>query len=244
MRYSLLLIVLFFVACSPTYTAQELVDKSIEYSGLNNLKKSTVTFDFRDKSYEAVRNNGSFVLNRTFVKDSANYKDVLSNNGFQRFINNTEIELSEKDKNRFSNSVNSVHYFSVLPLGLNDKAVHKKVLQSVMIKGLHYYKIQVTFSEDGGGEDFDDVFIYWIRKDTFQLDYLAYKYKTNKGGVRFRELKEQCVKNGVRFVDYVNYKPVNLDIDFFSIDKLYEEGKLKKVSEIVLENIEVKLDNN
>ena len=242
MRYVSLITILLFTACSPTYTAQELVDKSIEYSGLNNIKQSKVTFDFRDKSYEAVRDHGKFILNRTFVKDSLNYKDVLSNEGFQRFINDSLVTLSDKDQNRFGSSVNSVHYFSVLPFGLNDKAVHKKVLSSVMIKGLHYYKIQVTFSEEGGGEDFDDVFIYWIRKDTFQLDYLAYKYQTNNGGIRFRELKEQCIKNGVRFVDYVNYKPENMNINFFAIDKLYEGGKLKKVSEIVLKNIEVQLN--
>lgn len=242
MKYLYLLLIVLFISCSPTYTAQEIVDKSIEYSGLDNLKKSTITFNFRDKSYKAIRDNGNFILNRTFVKDSAAYLDVLSNNGFKRIINGKEIELSEKDQKRFGNSVNSVHYFSVLPLGLNDKAVHKKVLPSVMINGLHYYKIQVTFSEEDGGEDFDDVFIYWVRKDTFQLDYLAYSYHTNGGGARFRELKEQCVRNGVRFVDYINYKPQNKNIDFYAIDKLFEEGKLKKVSEIVLEDIKVELN--
>ena len=242
MKYLFLSVIIFFISCSPTYTSQEIIDKSIGYSGLDKLKNSTVTFDFRDKSYAAVRENGNFVLNRTFVKDSVNYKDVLTNNGFKRFVNGKEIELSEKDQKRFGNSVNSVHYFSVLPLGLNDKAVHKKVLPSVMINGLHYYKIQVTFSEEGGGDDFDDVFIYWVRKDTFQLDYLAYSYHTNGGGARFRELKEQCVRNGVRFVDFFNYKPESKNIDFYNIDKLFEEGKLKKVSEIVLENIEVKLN--
>jgi len=242
MKYLYLLLIVLFISCSPTYTAQEIVDKSIEYSGLDNLKKSTITFNFRDKSYKAIRDNGNFILNRTFVKDSATYLDVLSNNGFKRIINGKEIELSEKDQKRFGNSVNSVHYFSVLPLGLNDKAVHKKVLPSVMINGLHYYKIQVTFSEEDGGEDFDDVFIYWVRKDTFQLDYLAYSYHTNGGGARFRELKEQCVRNGVRFVDYINYKPQNKNIDFYAIDKLFEEGKLKKVSEIVLEDIKVELN--
>lgn len=242
MKYLYLLLIVLFISCSPTYTAQEIVDKSIEYSGLDNLKKSTITFNFRDKSYKAIRDNGNFILNRTFVKDSATYLDVLSNNGFKRIINGKEIELSEKDQKRFGNSVNSVHYFSVLPLGLNDKAVHKKVLPSVMINGLHYYKIQVTFSEEDGGEDFDDVFIYWVRKDTFQLDYLAYSYHTNGGGARFRELKEQCVRNGVRFVDYINYKPQNKNIDFYAIDKLFEEGKLKKISEIVLEDIKVELN--
>ena len=241
MKYLFLSVIIFFISCSPTYTSQEIIDKSIGYSGLDKLKKSTVTFDFRDKSYKANRDNGSFELIRTFTKDTVSYKDVLTNSGFKRLINEIEAELSKKDKKRFGNSVNSVHYFSVLPLGLNDKAVHKKVLPSVMINGLHYYKIQVTFSEEGGGEDFDDVFIYWIRKDTFQLDYLAYSYHTNGGGARFRELKEQCVRNGVRFVDYINYKPESKNIDFYNIDKLFEEGKLKRVSEIVLKNIAVEI---
>ena len=72
-----------------------------------------------------------------------------------------------------SNSVNSVHYFSVLPFGLNDKAVSKKLLSDITIKGVDYYTIQVTFSEDGGGDDFDDVFLYWVQKESFKLNYLA-----------------------------------------------------------------------
>ena len=117
---------------------------------------------------------------------------------------------------------------------------HYKVGKPYKIKGKEYYKIQVTFSEDGGGDDFDDVFIYWFNKETFYLEYLAYKYHTNGGGVRFRDVKKENLVNGIRFVDYNNYKPMDKNIDFNTIDKLYEEGKLKKLSEIVLENIKIK----
>lgn len=240
MRFLLfLLLAITIISCTPNYTAQQIVDKSITHSGLDKLDGSTVTFDFRDKFYSAKRNNGAFELRREFIKDSATIVDVLSNSGFQRTINDSLVVLPEELQKRYGNSVNSVHYFSVLPYGLNDKAVFKKKLPSVSIKGIDYYKLQITFSEAGGGDDYDDVFIYWFRKDNFQLDYLAYKYHTNGGGVRFRELKEQCIKNGIRFVDYHNYKPLEKDLDFFTIDKAYETGKLKKVSEIVLKNIEV-----
>lgn len=232
------------MACKPEYTAQQIIDNSIKYSKLNKISTSTISFNFRKNKYQAKRNNGNYEFIRSIDKDSVKYKDILSNNGFQRFVNDSLVELSNKDKNRYSNSVNSVHYFSILPLGLNDKAVHKKLLGKVLIKGKEYFKIQVTFAKEGGGDDFDDIFIYWFAKDNFQLDYLAYKYHTNGGGVRFRDAKKETFVNEIRFVDYNNYKPLDKNIDFYTIDKLYEEGKLKKVSEIVLENIEVQIIEN
>ncbi|OSY89211.1 deoxyribose-phosphate aldolase [Tenacibaculum holothuriorum] len=241
MRY-LVIFLIVLTSCKPEFTAQEVVDKAIESSKLNDLKKSTISFTFRDKNYKADRNNGEYALTRFFNVDSIIIKDELSNKGFKRTVNDSIVSLSEKYIKGYGNSVNSVHYFSILPLGLNDNAVYKKMLEPVTIKGKEYYKIQVTFSEEGGGDDFDDVFIYWFAKEGFKLDYLAYKYHTNGGGVRFRDVKKEQFKNGIRFVDYNNYKPLEKDIDFYTIDKLYEDGKLKKVSEIVLENIQVSIN--
>jgi len=218
-------------------TAQQIVDKSILASGTDKVSNSEIKFEFRDKQYSAIRNNGKFKLIRSF--DSI--KDVLSNSGFERFINEKSIIVVDSMALKYSNSVNSVHYFSVLPYGLNDKAVRKKRLPSSTINGKEYYKIEITFSENGGGEDFEDVFIYWIGKEDYLIDYLAYSYHTNGGGKRFRVLKEQCFKNGIRFVDYQNYKPNAENIKLIDIDKAYEKNNLKLVSEIILRNIEVSI---
>ena len=239
MRY--LYIFIFLTACShskPEYTAQEIVNKSIYNAGVHKIKNSTVTFKFRDKNYKAVRDNGNFKLIRSY--DSI--KDILTNTGFERIVNKKRIILSDSLAKNYANSVNSVHYFSVLPYGLNDKAVKKRLLKPSTIKGKEYYKIEISFSEDGGGEDFEDVFIYWIDKENFLIDYLAYSYHTNGGGKRFRVLKEQCVKNGVRFVDYHNYKPNNKDILLIDLDRAFENNELTKVSEIILKNIEVEIN--
>lgn len=236
----LLLSFILFISCQPQkkeLTAQQIVDKSILASGTDKVSSSEITFEFRDKQYSAVRNNGKFKLIRAF--DSI--KDVLSNSGFERFINEKSIKVVDSMALKYSNSVNSVHYFSVLPYGLNDKAVRKKRLPSSMINGKEYYKIEITFSENGGGEDFEDVFIYWIGKEDYLIDYLAYSYHTNGGGKRFRVLKEECFKNGIRFVDYQNYKPNAENIKLFDIDKAYEKNNLKLVSEIILRNIEVSI---
>ena len=161
--------------------------------------------------------------------------------GFQRFERMCPLQWSDTMAVKYRNSINSVHYFSVLPYGLNDKAVQKKLLPSSVVAGKDYYKIMITFSEDGGGEDFEDVFVYWIGKEDFLIDYLAYSFHTNGGGKRFRVLKEQCNIKGIRFVDYHNYKPIDLEIPLIDLDLAFDKKQLKKVSEIILENIEVTL---
>lgn len=220
-------------------TAQEIIDKTIVSSGADKVSNSKITFQFRNIKYLATRKDGKFLYSKEF--DSIN--DVLTNTGFQRFINGKEAEIDDDLVTKYSNSINSVHYFSVLPYGLNDKAVRKKLLKPSTIKGKDYYKIEISFSENGGGEDFEDIFIYWIEKDNFLIDYLAYSYHTNGGGKRFRVLKEQCSKKGIRFLDYQNYKPENKLIELMYLDAAFENNQLKKVSEIILNNIEVELLN-
>lgn len=240
-RYFLILIIVLSACKTETknLTAQEIIDKSILASGAQQVENSEISFEFRNNKYKALRNNGLYKLYRTYTKDSIVINDVLTNDGYTRKENDILVTVPDSMKVRYSNSINSVHYFSVLPYGLNDKAVKKRLLNSSNVKGVDYYKIEITFSENGGGEDFEDVFIYWVRKDNFLIDYLAYAYQTNGSGKRFRELKEQCIKNGIRFVDYINYKPPEKNTKLVDLDKAYENNKLVKVSEIVLEEIRV-----
>ncbi len=241
MRFFYLLLLVLIVSCKPAtkkLTAQQIIDKSFENTGVGKLKKSEIQFMFRNTLYFAKRNGGDFFLGKK--KDSI--VDVLSNDGFKRLINEKGVILPEILSNKYANAINSVHYFSVLPYGLNDKAVQKQLMPSVDIKGEEYYKIKVTFKKDGGGEDYQDVFIYWISKKDFNLDYLAYSYNTNGGGIRFRANKKEQIINGVRFVDYDNYKPKIVSTSLESIDEAFTKNELIKVSEIVLKNIEVTLN--
>ena len=155
-------------------------------------------------------------------------------------MNNKKIVVHDSMKPRYSASVNSVHYFSTLPYGLNDKAVNKELLEEVFIKNNTYFKIKVTFNQEGGGEDFEDVFVYWINKETYKVDYLAYSYQDpGEIGLRFREAFNERYVNELRFVDYKNYKPNKSNITIFELDDLFEKGQLKLLSKIELKNITV-----
>ena len=219
--------------------AQQIIDKSIEVSGGMYHQNSDVYFSFRDKRYEAHMENGKKTLKRITNTDSIKIVDVKEPNTFNRFFNDSLISLPDSISNRYSNAVNSVHYFARLPFGLNDPAVKKELLGEVEINGTAYYKVQVTFDQEGGGDDFDDIYIYWFNKTSFKPDFLAYEFHVNGGGVRFREAYNERYVNGIRFVDYNNFKTTNKDHSVFESDGLFENKSLELLSKIELKDIKV-----
>ncbi len=225
-------------------SADEIVTKSIEKSGGEAFDNSIIRFNFRDKFYVARRDKGQFSLIRMFKDDNDSVFDLLTNNNFDRFINESRVIIEDSMKAKFSASVNSVHYFSVLPYGLNTEAVNKTLLGSEKIKNKDYYKVKVTFNAEGGGEDYEDVFVYWFDKEDFDLDYLAYSYSEDNGvGMRFREAYNEQNIEGIRFVDYNNYKTEKNELELFDLGEAFEENELKLLSKIELKNIEVELLN-
>jgi len=236
--------ILIITSCKPekTLTAQDIVDKTIMVSGGEKFKTSNISFDFRDIHYKANRNNGVYQYER-FLNDSlGEIRDVLSNDGFKRYIDETQVAVVDSMAAKYTRSVNSVHYFSVLPFGLNDTAVIKELLGESSIKDKLYYKIKVSFKQEGGGDDYEDVFVYWINKESFKVDYLAYSYMDSPTelGLRFREAFNERYVNGLRFVDYNNYKPEDGVLDLVALDSLFDTGKLKLLSKI--ENLNIKVD--
>src|SRR5690606_406146 len=106
-------------------------------------------------------------------------------------------------------------------------------------------KIKVWFDDsDSDVGDDEDVYVYWFNKDTYFVDFLAYEFKVDGGGMRFREAYNPRVVGGIRFVDYNNFKPESKSASLYELDSLFENDKLVKVSEIELKNIQVVDVNN
>lgn len=240
MRY-LPILLLFLISCkqeTKSLSAQQIIDKAIENAGGDLYKNTAIQFTFRDIQYTSHRKNGVYQLTRSFTDSLGEVKDVLTNSGFNRYRNSEIVSLADSIATLYSNSVNSVHYFVQLPFGLNDDAVQKELKGETEVKGKKYYNIEVTFKQEGGGTDHDDVYMYWINKEDFTLDYFAYKFYTGKGGIRFREAYNLRTINGIRFADYRNYKiePWK-SVDLKNLGKLFETGKLELLSDIKTEDI-------
>lgn len=218
--------------------AEKIIAKAITKAGGEKYENAEVQFTFRKNTYTSSRKNGRFELTRTIIDSIGEATDVLNNEGLKRFRKGVEEQLHDTIKSKFANSVNSVHYFVQLPYGLDAPAVKENLVGRDTVAGEPYYEIEVTFKKEGGGTDYEDEYMYWIHQENFTVDYLAYRFYVNEGGIRFRKAYDPRNVNGIRFVDYKNYKLGKNDWETFNLanlDELFAAGKLVPVSIIETE---------
>jgi hypothetical protein len=220
--------------------AQSIIDSAIVSIHGDILDNAEVSFKFRVRNYVYRNQHGAYTYTRIFVDTSGTTVDVLTNEGLTRTVDGEAIELDSTWATRYSNSVNSVMYFSFLPYRLNDPAVIKTHHGEVTIKGKQYHEVLIQFQEEGGGVDHDDNFLYWFNKETYALDYFAYDYITDGGGVRFREAYNRREEDGLVVQDYVNFKPASDSVKLKDILGAYLKGELMELSRIELEEVSVR----
>lgn len=232
------------ISCGPNdtrLTADEVIDKAIERHGGEKYDNMELEFDFRKRHFRAKISEGKFVYESSFKTKDGWVTDVLDNNRFKRMVGEKEVDLTVENLKAYRRATNSVIYFALLPFNLDDPVVNRQLMKSVTINGEPYHKVEITFGNNGGGEEFENAYIYWIHKDQFTVDYLAYSFNINGGGVRFREAIDVHEVEGIRFQDYKNYT-IDTDFPAQELDYAFQTGKLRLVSEIKLENIKVKLN--
>lgn len=220
--------------------AQEIVDKAIQAIGGDLLDHADIDFTFRTRDYKFHQQGGKFEYTRIHV-DTTGKKtiDLLTNEGLSRSVDSKPVDLDEKWAQRYSNSVNSVFYFAFLPYRLNDAAVIKTYNGIKDFNGKKYHEVEVQFAKEGGGVDHDDNFLYWFSEDKYALDYFAYDYITDKGGVRFRHATNRRLVNGLIVQDYVNYKPKDKKTGLYDMFEAHKSRELVELSRIELENVVV-----
>jgi hypothetical protein len=217
--------------------ATSIVEKSIEVHGGKKYDSFIAEFDFRKFHVKLMHENGKFQYER-ISKDTANNEiwDIVNNEGFLRIINGNQVKLSAKDVTKYTNAVNSVAYFVLLPYKLRDKAVNLEYLGEMLIENKKYDKIKVWFDKEGGGNDFEDIYCYWFNQETHTLDYIAYA----NGGPRFRKVKNRQTVGGIVFQDYENFAITDTTISTSDYDKAFLAGKDSLLSVIEQKNIVVK----
>lgn len=218
--------------------SEMIIDSAIAFHGGEKYYNTDISFGFRDKFYSVYRTANSFSYSASFSDSLGKNHWELSNNGLVASRNGERIPLTAKDSSAYAESLNSVVYFAMLPSLLSDNAVQSKFDKDEQIEGKDYYRVEVTFAEEGGGEDHDDVYLYWFDKTDYSLDYLAYSFQVNEGGSRFRSVTNSRRVNGIIFQDYGNYKGPSPD-SLKYISEMYSADQLPLLSNIELNRISV-----
>ena len=257
MKYSFIAILLIplLYACDPetqdldenTETAKEVQEEVITVGdsiinlaftahGGDLYNPAAYQFVFRGVQYTFENEGTQYTYSKIDTSNGQLTVDRMTNDSFERTINEALQELEEKERFKYQEALNSVIYFATLPHKLIDKAVNKTYVSDVTIKDNNYFVVEVSFDEEGGGKDHDDIFYYWINNSTHKIDYLAYQYATNGGGVRFRAANNPRVVEGITFQDYVNYgAPVGTPLAELPV--LFESDSLKELSLINTEDV-------
>ena len=222
-----------------TINTEELIDRVIVAHGAEKFSDIHLEFTFRDFDYILHRTvEETIFIRESNNSDSLKIRDVYPlNNGLQRYINEQITQQTDSLVQLFQSSLNSVMYFVQLPFKLKDPAVITESIDQQTIKEQIYNVIKVTFEQQGGGEDFQDEYRYWIHPENYTMDYLAYSFNVDEGGIRFRKAIKRREINGIVFQDYENYRPVNDEATLDSLAALFSNGDLELVSLIEKTNI-------
>lgn len=241
--WQLSLAALLLMGCSADekeLTADQIISKAVETHGGRLYNDMEVQFDFRGRHFRAKITEGTYEYERTYEADGRLVKDLIKNDKYQRILGQREIQLKENELSNYKTATNTVIYFALLPFNLDNPVVNRQLMRSVEIKGKQYYKVEITYGKNGGGKDFEDVYVYWVHKENFTIDYLAYSFNINGGGVRFREAYNARTINGIRFQDYINYT-IDKDYPAQELDYAFVSDQLREISRIDLDNIQVNL---
>lgn len=228
-------------ACQDRDPAAEAVAESIQVHGGERFENMDVSFTFRDDRFRVIRDGGLFRYERTYRdEEGREIRETLDNEGTSLEVDGREVPLGTRERLRVESDVNSVVYFAFLPFRLQEPSVRLRDLGEARVGGEPYRVVEVTFDEEGGGRDWQDRFIYWFHRDEATLDYLAHSYARGGGVTRFRRAVNRREVGGLLIQDYENYTAEDEIADLLEYPRLLEEGGLRLVSMVELEEVDVR----
>lgn len=226
-------------SCTPPSEAEILIDRAIEAHGMDELRHAVLSFDFRGKHLELMRDGGRFRFERTYSDSSGSYLEVFSNDSLYRMRNGEMVTLTERDARILHEAIHALQYLATLPLSLQDDAVQPRYLGESEIEGEPYDEVEVTFRQERGGRDWQDRYVYWFHRETHTMDYHAYDYETGDGGSRFRKAINPRRPGGVLLHDFLNMTADPHIEDIARYDEFVGSDSLRLVSLVEHENLSV-----
>ncbi len=221
----------------------EIVDRAIEHHGGEIYRHSETELDLCSKSgcFQVVaRMDGDAWTYKVSGKSRDSHQEVISTHDRLTVRRDgSEVTVAADQEQGFRDWAMARVYFCFLPFRLNDPSVLKQDLGLVDWDGRSLHKVKVTF-EAGSSTDAGDQYMYWFDPETARLEYLAYSYDDNGGGLRFRRAVRHRRIGGLLFFDQENFGADGPGLSVDAIDAAYVRDSMRHVSTVRLEDIQVR----
>lgn len=221
----------------------EIIQRSVELHGGEVYEHSLVELRLCSASgcYDiSVTTDGGLYRHRVAGPISTGRREVVAtNDSLRHWHNGAEVEVaSGEEGQRLRDWATARIYFAFLPYRLNDPSVVQRDLGLERWGDRELRRVKITF-RPGSSTDDQDQFVYWFDPQTARLEQFAYSFEGNPGGLRFRRLDNYRRIGGLLFFDQENLGAQGDGLSVDQIDPEFVERRMRLVSEIRLENIEV-----
>ncbi len=220
----------------------EIVDRAIEHHGGEIYRHSETELDLCSKSgcfHVVARMDGDEWAYTVSGKSRGSHQEVISTHDrLTVWRDGSEVPVAADREQGFRDWAMARVYFCFLPFRLNDPSVLKQDLGLVDWDGRSLHKVKVTF-EAGSSTDAGDQYMYWFDPETARLEYLAYSYDDNGGGLRFRRAVRHRRIGGLLFFDQENFGADGPGLSVDMIDAAFVRDSMRHVSTVRLEEIQV-----
>ncbi len=219
-----------------------IVEKAIEHHGGDLYRHSETELDVCSKSgcfHLTARVDGDRWAYTVAGKSGDSRRRVISAHDGLQVWKNGEIEAVEAgEEQRYRDWAMARVYFCFLPFRLGDESVYQRDLGLVDWDGRRLHKVKVTF-EPGTSSAAGDEYLYWFDPESARLEYFAYSYDDNGGGLRFRRAVRHRRIGGLLFFDQENHGADGLGLSVDEIDADYVRDSMRHVSTVRLDPIRV-----
>lgn len=179
--------------------ANQIVDSSALYHGSPVAYQSQISFGLQNKTYSVLFSETDFLYSCSFSDSLGRHIWELNSNEFVEILNRTRVSFSANENSKKADNLKLTVFFATLPLSLKFENLDFTLFAEDRIDEKEYYGIET--------EVFTNVPLWlWINKNSYSLDYVAFKANAKSNEVTFKAAKNSRRVNGVIFQDYEVYQ--------------------------------------
>ena len=247
MKYLYIFIALLVFSCNDGVMegpdANTILEKSINTSGASNFYNSTITFNVKELEYELYRKEHISKFTMTRRVDTILYKAVYNMGEFGYYVNGELQNQTSQAKVFFDTKLIGFVYTQSIPFVLDQNAIKVTRLKDAKIDGNTYFTVYASNKDPEMLPQ--DEFILYINPETYLVEFYTQKYSLFQNRQLFKKAVNPRLVNEVHFVDYqVFYEKKDSQTPLEEFYNLYNDEKLSRQDDIILENINVALNSD